>query len=356
MSVNKYTATDGKTKWYFSVRYTDWTGKQQRKKKEGFKTQREAKEAETKFVNSCRTDVTITFENLVMHYLNDCKARLAPTTMANKTHLIFAKLLPYFGKLPLNSIDITTVRQWQNELIADESEYSQTYLKTINNQLSAIFNFAVKYYKLPQNPARLCGSMGKKKAESIDFWTVSEFQQFIESTQDDITAKAIFSLFFYSGMREGELLALTLKDFDFEKSTVSINKSFAVVDKKPIIKEPKTPKSKRIVTLPAPLMEIIKEYSNKLYGYEAEERLFPTVKSSLHRIMMKYCMASGVRKIRIHDLRHSHASMLIELGVSPLLISERLGHEDIQTTLGTYSHLYPNKQGELAEKLAEFMI
>ncbi len=356
MAVNKYTATDGKTKWYYSVRYTDWTGEPKRKKKEGFKTQREAKEAETKFLNSCRTDVTITFENLVTHYLDDCKARLAPTTMANKIHLISTKLLPYFGNLPLNAIDIATVRKWQNELIVDESEYSQTYLKTINNQLSAIFNFAVKYYKLPQNPARLCGSMGKKKAESMDFWTVAEFQQFIEATKDDITAKAIFSLFFFSGMREGELLALTLNDFDFEKNAVSINKSFAVVDKKVIIKEPKTPKSKRVVTLPAPLMDTIQEYASKLYGYEAEQRLFPTVKSSLHRMMQKYCTASGVRKIRIHDLRHSHASLLIELGVSPLLISERLGHEDIETTLGTYSHLYPNKQGELAEKLAEFMI
>lgn len=198
--------------------------------------------------------------------------------------------------------------------------------------------------------------MGKKQAEGIDFWTVAEFQQFIKATEDDITAKTIFNLFFYSGMREGELLALTLNDFNFDNSTVSINKSFAVVRGKQIIKEPKTPKSKRVVTLPLPVMEMIKGYASHLYGYTPEQRLFPTVKSTLNRTMQKYCEASGVRKIRIHDLRHSHASLLIEMGISPLQISERLGHEDIQTTLNIYSHLYPNKQEELAEKLAGFIV
>ena len=356
MAVSKYTAKDGKVKWYFSVRYTDWTGERKRKKQEGFKTQREAKEAEANFLNSCRTDVTITFENLVTAYIEDCKVRLAPTTMETKAHIIKTKILPYFANLPLNTIDITTVRKWQNELITRENGYSQTYLKTVNNQLSAIFNFAMKYYKLPTNPARLCGSMGKKQADDMDFWTVAEFQQFIKATEDDITAKTIFNLFFYSGIREGELLALTLNDFNFENNSVFISKSYAVVRGEQIIKEPKTPKSKRPIALPLPIMEMIKEYASHLYGYTPDQRLFPTAKSSLHRDMLKYCTASGVRKIRIHDLRHSHASMLIEMGISPLQISERLGHEDVQTTLNIYSHLYPNKQEELAEKLAEFII
>lgn len=355
MAVSKYTAKDGKIKWYFSVRYTDWTGERKRKKQEGFKTQRDAKEAETKFLNSCRTDITITFENLVEAYLKDCRVHIASTTMQTKEHIINTKILPYFANLPLNAIDVSIVRKWQNELITHEQGYSPTYLKTINNNLSAIFNYAMKYYKLPSNPARLCGSMGKKQAENMDFWTLAEFQQFIQATENDITAKTIFNLFFFSGIREGELLALTLNDFDFDKSTVSINKSYAVVKGEAVIKEPKTPKSKREVSLPSPLMDMIKEYSSKLYDYTPTQRLFPTGKTSLHRDMKKYCELSGVRKIRIHDLRHSHASLLIEMGVSPLQISERLGHEDIQTTLNIYSHLYPNKQGELADKLAQFM-
>ena len=93
-----------------------------------------------------------------------------------------------------------------------------------------------------------------------------------------------------------------------------------------------------------------------IYGYKPNERLFPTTKSSLYRAMKKYSELAGVKKIRIHDLRHSHASLLIEKGVPPLAISERLGHEDIQTTLNTYSHLYPNKQNEIADMLSSLMV
>ena len=221
--------------------------------------------------------------------------------------------------------------------------------------MSAIFNFAVKYYKLPSNPAAACGSMGKKKAEGMQFWTKEEFDQFIPHVSDKPMSKVIFYLFFYSGIREGELLALTLNDFDFDKNTVSITKNYARVNNQDIIQTPKTPKSKRTITLPVEIMEMVKEYSDMLYDYKPTDRLFPTQKSFLTREMVRGCKLSGVKKIRIHDLRHSHASLLIELGFAPLLISERLGHENVETTLNTYSHLYPNKHGEVAEILSNLM-
>lgn len=274
--------------------------------------------------------------------------------------MIKTKLLPYFGKLPINTIDAATVMKWQTELMNYRNPktgkpYSQTYLRQIHNQLSTIFNFAVKYYNLNKNPAQLCGSMGKQNAESFDFWTYDEFQVFIQAAKEDITAYTIFNLFFYSGMREGELLALTLDDFDFEKNTVSINKSLAVVNGKALAKSTKTPKSNRVIALPIPIMEMVRDYASKLYKNFPKDRLFHTNKSALHKVMKKYCEASGIRKIKVHELRHSHASLLIELGVSPLSISERLGHEDIKTTLNTYSHLYPNKQSEIAEILTEYI-
>lgn len=168
-------------------------------------------------------------------------------------------------------------------------------------------------------------------------------------------SKVIFYLFFYSGIREGELLALTLNDFDFDKNTVSITKNYARVNNQDIIQTPKTPKSKRTITLPAEIMEMVKEYGGMLYDYKPTDRLFPTQKSFLTREMVRGCKLSGVKKIRIHDLRHSHASLLIELGFAPLLISERLGHENVETTLNTYSHLYPNKHGEVAEILSNLI-
>lgn len=342
--------------WTCKCYYTDWTGKRKQKKKEGFSTKKEAQAFEVNFLNSCRTDVDITFSNLVTAYMKDCQARLKPTTCANKEHLIRTKLLPYFGDLPLNAIDVSTVRKWQNEIITSNENYTPTYQKSIHNQLSAILNYAVKYYGLMSNPASKCGSIGKKKAEKFDFWTVTEFQQFIKAVENDCTVKTIFNLFFYSGMREGELLALTLNDFDFKTNTVSINKNYVRLEGQDIIQKPKTPKSTRKVSLPKPIMDMIIDYSKQLYEYQPTERLFNVTKYYLHHAMDKYSKLSGVRRIKIHELRHSYASMLIELGTPPLEIQERLGHEDIQTTLNTYSHLYPNKHFETDQKLEKYII
>lgn len=234
-----------------------------------------------------------------------------------------------------------------------EKGYTETYLKAINNQMSAILNFAVNNDYIPSNPMHKCGSMGKKHAEGLQFWTLDEFKLFFEAIKDKPMSEAIFNLMFYSGIREGELLALTLKDFNFEKNTVDINKSYVRFNGEDLIQTPKTPKSKRVITLPIQTMEIIKNYAGKLYSYRPTDRLFTCTKSYLSHEMIRGCRLSGVKKIRVHDIRHSHASLLIELGFQPLLVSERLGHENIETTLQTYSHLYPNKQQEVADKLSE---
>ncbi len=361
MAVQKYVAKNGKQLWYFSVRYTDWTGERKRKKQEGFKTQREAKEAEADFLNSKRTDIDITFENLIKAYTENRGARIEQTTLATKGHMIRTKILPYFAKMPLSKIDTNTVMRWQTELInyrnpKTNQPYSQTYLRQIHNQLSTIFNFAIRYYGLTRNPAQLCGSMGKQNAEKFDFWTYDEFQQFIKVVVDDITDYTIFNLFFYSGIREGELLALTLKDFDFDKNTVYINKSLAVINGKAVSKRTKTPNSERTIALPIPIMNMLLEYTKHLYDYNPNDRLFLSSKSALNRDIKQYSAKANLRKIKVHELRHSHASHLIELGVSPLAISERLGHKDVKTTLNTYAHLYPNKQSEIANTLADYVV
>ena len=169
---------------------------------------------------------------------------------------------------------------------------------------------------------------------------------------DDPLSKVIFNLFFYSGIREGELLALTFKDFDFKRNTVSITKTFAVVKGQVFIQTPKTPKSKRVINLPEEISSMVEDYCSKLYDCNPDDRIFNISKTSLTREMVRGCNLSGVKKIRIHDLRHSHASLLIEMNIPILLISERLGHENIQTTLDTYAHLYPNKHEDVAKKLS----
>lgn len=341
--------------YYALFYYTDWNGERKRKKKRGFKKQADAKAFERNFIEKQGGGASISFGALVELYMDDCRARLRKTTCDNKTFLINSKILPFFKDTPLNTIIPVMIRQWQTKLINDEAGYSATYLKTVNNQMSAICNYAVKYYGLPFNPVARCGSMGKKHADSMKFWTVKEFDQFIDFYKEKPRFWYAFNLLFYTGIRSGEFLALTLNDFDFTKNILHVTKSYARVNTEEgptdLISKPKTPKSIRDITLPKFVSKIVQDYARKLIDYEPSDRLFQLTKHSLQHELVHGCDYTGVKRIRVHDLRHSHASLLIEMGFSPLLIAERLGHENIETTLQTYSHLYPNKHGQVADKL-----
>lgn len=341
---------DKKTgKWLIQYRYTDWQGKRRKSTKRGFATKREAEEWLRKFLITQKVDFDMKFEDFWKMYCADMETRLREHTMRTKKYIVELKILPYFGDKRVNAITAADIRQWQNELI--KMGYSPTYLKTINNQLSAIFNYAVRYYDLKSNPCAKAGSMGKSKAEEMDFWTVEEFRKFIDSVMNKRLSYMAFMTLYWTGMRLGELLALNPKDVDLEKRTISITKSYQRLGKKDVITPPKTPKSKRVITIPEFLAADIKDYMDSLYDLQENDRLFPITKYYLEHEMQREIKESGVKRIRVHDLRHSHASMLIELGFSPLEIANRLGHEKVETTLNTYAHLYPNKQTKLAERL-----
>ena len=341
----------GRKTWYCKIRYTDWTGTVRQHKKRGFLKKSDALQYERDFLAKQAGGCDMSFGSMVELYMTDCKSRLRQTTYEGKENIINNKILPFFSKLQLDTITPAVIRKWQNELLDDPAEYSPTYLKTIINQLSAIFNFAVRYYGLSKNPVAIAGSIGKKNASAMQFWTQEEFQLFIEAVSDKPASVAIFNTLFWTGMRSGELLALTLNDINFDTKTISISKTYARLNGEDIINPPKTPKSNREITAPDFLLEILKDYADRLFDYEPHERLFECTKSHLNTEMERGCKKSGVKKIRVHDIRHSHASLLIELGFTPLLISERLGHENIETTLQTYSHLYPDKHGEVSSRL-----
>lgn len=353
MSVTK----DSKTgKWMSQLRVKDWTGKEIHKKKRGFSTKKEALQWKRDFISQSTGSLGMIFKDFIELYMRDMEQRLKPSTVANKRFLIDLKVTPYFGKIPLQEIKPTDVRKWQNSLTSYRDEngqpYSQTYLKTINNQLTAIFNYAVKYYGLRENPCHKAGSMGKKKADEMLFWTKDEFHTFIESIKDRTESYTIFMTMYYTGIREGELLALTPADIDLDRKTLTVNKSYQRLNGKDVITSPKTPKSNRNIPIPDGLC---KEYMSRCFELQKDDRLFPYTKSFLYHEMEHGCKVSGIRRIRVHDIRHSHASLLVEMGFSPLLIAERLGHEKVQTTMNTYSHLYPNKQIEVARQLDGIM-
>ena len=345
--------------WYVVTQYTDWTGERKPKCKRGFATRREALEWEQKFQQQSAGDLDMSFEAFCEIYTNDLKARLKESTWQTKENIIKTKLLPYFGKRKINEITTKDVIAWQNELLAYRDEkrkpYSQTYLKTLHNQLSAIFNHAVRFYDLHSNPAAKAGNMGTEERREMLFWTKEEYQKFAEEMMDKPVSYYAFQMLYWTGIREGELLALTPSDIDFEKKTLTVNKSYQRLGREDIITTPKTPKSIRTIPIPDGLCTCLQEYMSHCYGLQKDDRLFPYTKSFLYHEMEYGCKASGVKRIRVHDIRHSHASLLVEMGFSPLLIAERLGHEKVQTTMDTYSHLYPNKQVEVARQLDGIM-
>jgi len=338
-------------KWKIQYYYKDWKGNQKNSTKRGFRTKKEAEEWVRILLSQKQADFTINFGDFIGVYYEDIETRIREHTMRTKKYIIDLKVLPYFKNMRISDIKASHIRTWQNELM--KQGYSETYLKTINNQLSAILNHAVRFYELKSNPCKKAGSMGKSNADTMQFWTKSEFDTFIEAVMNKNESYIAFMTLYWTGMRIGELLALTASDIDTTKKTISITKSYQRFDKRDVITEPKTPKSRRVISIPAFLATDYEDYLSKLYDLNEGDRIFRFTKGYLTCEMKRGAKESGVKKIRLHDLRHSHASHLIELGFAPVAIAERLGHEKVETTLNTYVHLYPNKQVEIANKLDE---
>ena len=340
--------------WRVIYRYTDWNGERKQTQKRGFKTRREAQAWEHEQLNKKNADLDMKFKSFVELYTADVKTRLKENTWATKEHIIRTKLEPYFGKLKMCAITRQQIITWQNEPTNYRDEqgkaYSPVYLKTVNNQLSAIFNHAVKYYNLRENPCKKAGSMGKKKNREMQFWTKEEYLKFAGAMMDKPLSYYAFEMLYWCGLREGELLALTPSDFDFEKRTVSITKSYQRLNGQDLITTPKTEKSNRVITMPKFLSDEIQDYLKMLYDIEPDARMFTVTKSYLYREMERGAKEAGVKRIRVHDLRHSHVSLLIDMGFSATAIADRVGHESIEITYN-YAHLFPSKQTEIADRL-----
>ena len=340
--------------WYVQFRYTDWKGDRQQKLKRGFATKKEAQAWEREFLMEKQADINMSFESFVALYEKDIKPKLKLNTWLTKESIIQKKILPYFRNRKLSEITAKDIINWQNEIreLTDchGRPLSKTYLKTVHNQLSAIFNHAIRYYGLQVNPAQKAGNMGMEERKEMQFWTREEYTRFSEAMMDKPISYYAFEMLYWCGIREGELLALTPADFNFERSTVSINKSYQRINKKDVITTPKTQKSIRVIQMPKFLCEEMQNYLKMLYGVERDSRIFPISKNYLHREMDRGSKTAGVKRIRIHDLRHSHVSLLIDMGFTALAIAERVGHESIDITY-RYAHLFPTRQTEMANKL-----
>ena len=336
--------------WYCKCNYRDWLGESKSKMKRGFATKKEALEWEREFLQRQSSSMDMKLSSFVDVYFDDKAPRLKERSIMTKRTLIETKILPYFGDKQMNDITAVDIIKWQNALL--NQEYKPTYLRMLQNQLTALFNHAERFYDLKDNPCKKVDKMGRANAKELNFWTKDEFEVFIQCfTEEEEMYRIIFLMLFWLGCRVGELLALTESDIDLEGGTVSISKTYFRRNKTDYITAPKTESSNRKITIPQFLQDEIKQFLDRQYELMPEERIFPITDRAIQKKMKQKTEQAKLKPIRVHDLRHSHIAVLIEKGMQPLVIAQRVGHDSVNTTMNIYGHLYPNKQKQVADLL-----
>lgn len=266
--------------WFCKCNYKDWLGESKSKMKRGFATKKEALAWEREFLERQSASVDMKLSSFVEVYFEDKASRLKERSIMTKRTLIETKILPYFGDKQMNEITAVDIIKWQKALL--NQEYKPTYLRMIQNQLTALFNHAERFYDLKDNPCKKVAKMGRPNAKELNFWTKEEYEVFMQGfTEEEEMYRIIFLMLFWLGCRVGELLALTSEDIDFENGTVSISKTYFRRNKTDYITTPKTESSNRKITIPQFLQEEMKQFLNRQYGLTPGERIFPIVNDIL---------------------------------------------------------------------------
>ena len=349
--------------WSCRFREPDENGVIHQKRLSGFATKREAqygyedyiktseeREAAKKAVEqvAAAEPGSITFDELVELYFAFKKSRVKESTYYDLTQKINRQLKPFFGGKRINDIKPATVLEWQNTL----SEYSYKYRSSLMSQLASIYSFGEKYHDIINIMSKVDRPRNLEGKKEMQFWTPEKFSKVLEQIASP-EYKTLFLTLFVTGCRRGEALALTWNDIDVKSQTLVISKSVAHKvwenGKNYKVTTPKNIGSNRKIAVPKFLIEQLMEYKewqakNKTstqFVFGGEDPLPPT---SIARYLDKAAEAAGVEKIRIHDLRHSSASYLIHKGVSIVAVSKQLGHNNVEQTLNTYSHMLPDDQ------------
>ena len=315
--------------------------------------------------------------DLYEDYVNFSKNRLKSSSLRSACDVISRFVLPYFNNVDVAEITQQRIVDWQAYII--EKGYAFKYKSKIYSGFTALLNYGVKFYNFPYNAAVRVGNFkNTDMKKEMNFWTEEEFIKFI-SVVDDELFKTYFSFLYLTGVRKGESLALTWDDINFVTEEVrickSINRKMSQKGKKEEkampyassdlgwhisksrsyeITTPKNKASYRNVLLSKNLVQMLKEKKktdSQEYGFKDTWFVFggaePLSDQTIRRRLDEYAERAGVKKIRVHDLRHSHASLLINKGQNIIIVSKRLGHSDITQTLNTYTHLMPNVQKEI---------
>lgn len=352
-------------KYYFdiSLGFDPITGKRRRTTRSGFETKASAEAEYAKLKNSyfkgslVYNEKTL-FSSFYDTFLSWYKTQVKFTTYENRKIISEKHIRNYFGNVELKKITPMLINNWQSSLIEDG--YSREYIRGIHVFLQQIFDRAIQLGALSSNPCTLAKNI-KREDKKIEFWTVDEFQKFqacnTKKTLRDQMHYYAIHFFFFTGLRLGELQALTWNDI--QENSVNVNKALNYKSMSEYsFMSTKTKSSNRIIGLDNITVQYIEEWRKiqELFPKNHLNLVFtdginPITKSGLSKFIDKKSKEAQVPRIKVHGLRHSHASYLINLGLDILKVSHRLGHSSTVETLKTYGHLYPQASEDILKAI-----
>lgn len=336
-------------KWFCKFYYTNWNGEKKQKKKSGFNLKKEADQWERTFLEKYKAQPHITIETMWGHYLESIQGDKKILTLRNKKTVYNSKIKPWFKNLYVDEITPFQIKKWQ--LWLQKQNISNSTINAYKMILSSLFTFAVKYFGLSKNPCSAVSNLKVIKKE-MDYWTLEEFNEYMNNVQTNDTLKLMVYILFWTGMRIGELLALQIKDINFKDNTITISKNAVYMSSENIIIQDTTKNYiKRDINIHNALKKRLNKHIDGLYGAKEDTLLFPM--SNYHYVKRHFRNSFkkvNVKKIRIHDLRHSHISLLINLGYPINGIARRVG-DTPETIISTYAHIYKKTTLEFINKL-----
>ena len=342
---------DGR-EYYFRIKYRDILGNVHDYSSPKYKSPRQARDEEAKYRIKVMNNET-QLENLTLSQVY-IKYKLYKENELKKQTLIKIENL-YKHLEELDNVKINDLKYSHIELLKrhlDDKDLSIEYKNKIIRQLISIIKFSNKYYNTSIEILKFCELYKNKELKKeMEFYTYDEYRQF-DNAIDEFDWHTFFEVLYFMGLRQGELQALQFKDISFEKEELSISKTLTskIKGEKWTISSPKTKTSIRTLPIPKNVLNDLKtmynnakQYSNYKDTWFAFGNSMPFKESTIQQHKNKYCKSANLKQIRIHDFRHSCASLLINKGASISLVSKYLGHANISITLKTYTHLYKSE-------------
>ena len=347
-------------KWYFRITYKDLLGKKRDHKSEKFKKKSEAEEAEVRFrasIGEIPNSSNLTIRELFEELYNEKSYEIKPQTL-KKFDDRFKQIKP-LENYTIKDLNVNIINKWKKGL--KDKKFKISHSNKIIELLKQIIRYSAETYNTSDATIKFLKSFKEidYQKKKIDFFTYEEYKKF-DSVIKDHDWHTFFETLYFMGLRQGECQALTWEDIDLNKKTLSVDKTLTtkIKGEKWTISSPKTRSSVRILPIPKRLLndlKIMKKEAKSYKNYNNTWFVFgntePFRESTIAKYKNKYCKEAGVKQIRIHDFRHSCASLLINHGANITLVSKYLGHSDIKMTLNTYSHMYKSELNKLTDEL-----